>query len=119
MQATRPCNTAARPTRRKPRSPTAPKAAEVTARSSRIGRLIALGSLAAGALLIVAGVGAIALLASEPRKRGGGGWNVNDLTNDARERLNAKLPERWICAVRDDLVPGARAFVMRQSRRLF
>ncbi|HVZ68064.1 MAG TPA: hypothetical protein VG891_01280 [Rhizomicrobium sp.] len=89
-------------------------------RTAQIGRFIALGSLIAAGMLIVVGAGAIALLATEPTRRSGkwGGWNFNDLSNSARDRLRANLPDGWTRAVREDLVPGARQFVARQTRHL-
>lgn len=91
----------------------------VPARSAQIGSFIALGSLVAAGMLVVIGAGAIALLASEPTRRSGkwGGWNFNDLSNSARDRLRANIPSDWRRTVREDLIPEARDFVARQTRR--
>lgn len=90
-----------------------------SSRGSDIGRMIALGSMVAAGLLVVMGVGAIALLASEPSRRSGkwGGWNINDLSNAARERLRANIPQDWRRTVREDFIPEARDFMVRQTRR--
>jgi H+/gluconate symporter-like permease len=103
--------------RRKPPSP--PPVPTVSERAARIGKMIALGSLVAAGMLAVVGVGAVLLLATEPSKRSGrrAGWNLNDLSNSARDRLSANLPSGWGRAVREDLIPEARDFVTRQTRR--
>jgi hypothetical protein len=100
---------------RKPRT----RASAVSQRASQIGHMIALGSMVAAGLLVVIGAGAIVLLATEPAKRSGkrGGWNLNDLSNTARESLRANLPQDWRRAVREDYLPEVREFVARQSRR--
>ena len=84
-----------------------------------MGKFIALGSLVAAGMLAVIGAGAVVLLVTEPSKRSGrrGGWNLNDLTNSAREGLRANVPADWRRAVRDDFIPEAREFVARQTRR--
>jgi hypothetical protein len=91
----------------------------VQERAARMGKIIALGSLVAAGMLAVIGAGAIVLLATEPSKRNGrrGGWNLNDLTNSAREGLRANVPADWRRAVREDFIPEARDFVARQARR--
>ena len=88
-------------------------------RANQIGRMIAIGSMAAAGMLVVIGAGAIVLLATEPAKRSGkwGGWNFNDLSNSARESLRASLPSDWRRAVREEYLPEAREFVTRQARR--
>lgn len=115
---------ASRRTRRSARAPAARKARLPSSVSSqriaRLGRVIALGSLVAVGALVVIGAGAIALMATRPTRRSGrwGGWNVNDLTNAAREGLTATVPPHWQKTVREDLLPEARAFVARQAKRL-
>jgi hypothetical protein len=88
-------------------------------RTAQIGRFITVGSLVAAGMLVVIGAGAIALLVTEPTRRSGkwSGWNFNDLSNSARRRLRANIPSDWRHAVRDDLIPDAREFVARQTRR--
>jgi len=94
-------------------------ARRVPAKSAQIGRYITLGSLVAAGMLVVIGAGAVALLMTEPTRRSGkwGGWNFNDLSNSARDRLRANIPTDWTRSVREDLIPEARDFVARQTRR--
>lgn len=105
-----------RPARTRKPSPHVPTVSE---RAARMGKFIALGSLVAAGMLAVIGAGAVVLLVTEPSKRSGrrGGWNLNDLTNSAREGLRANVPADWRRAVRDDFIPEAREFVARQTRR--
>lgn len=111
-----PRRAAARPARTRKSAPRVPTAGE---RAARVGKIIALGSLVAAGMLAVIGVGAVVLLATEPSKRSGrkGGWNLNDLTNSARDSLRANVPSDWRRAVREDFIPEARDFVARQTRR--
>ena len=105
-----------RPARTRKPSPHVPTVSE---RAARMGKFIALGSLVAAGMLAVIGAGAVVLLVTEPSKRSGrrGGWNLNDLTNSAREGLRANVSADWRRAVRDDFIPEAREFVARQTRR--
>ena len=88
-------------------------------KTAQVGRYITLGSLVAAGMLVVIGIGTVALLLSEPTRRSGkwGGWNFNDLSNSARDRLRSRIPTDWTRTVREDLLPEAREFVARQTRR--
>lgn len=89
-------------------------------RVARAGRMIALGSLVLLGALVVIGASAVALIATEPNKssRRRHGWDISGLSNTAREKLNARVPERWRKVVREDMLPEVRDFVARQTRRI-
>jgi hypothetical protein len=68
-------------------------------------------------MLVVIGVGAVVLLATEPSSKRKGGWSLGGLSNSARDQLRSNIPPEWRKAVREDFLRDARDFVARQAQR--